>query len=359
MSGLRFPLFLLLFLLLGPSAGLSFAIPAGGLDPGDALGLRLEPGVNAPQPGSDSVITMEPGWLTLHVGAAGARRAWLYYQPDAGEPVQYSIPSPGADSPFGFRVETATGGIIYVIAQDAAGKLAYSNALRVESGPYRALLQADSPDPRLRIEVNLPAFELKVFRGNQLLGKFRVGIGQKQWPVPPGLRLAHYIVWNPEWEPPNSPWATPALVRQLKAQGEVLGRIKIPLGGQILIHGTSRPHDLGRLVSHGCLRMLNRDVLQLGHLLVAQTGAPASPAMMRRAEMQHRLHYGVELPRPVVVAIRYQPAVLRAGKTVQLPDVYGWASSSGRPVASAARHPNRQNARYTKARRAGLASRSN
>ncbi len=231
-------------------------------------------------------------------------------------------------------METSTGGALYVAAQDAAGNLAYSAPLRVASRSYQALQKVLAPDPRIRLEVNLPAFELALYRGNQLLRRFRIGIGVKKWPVPPGMRVFQQIVWNPEWSPPDSPWATPSLIRRLRAQGEVLGRMKIPLGGDILIHGTSRTSDLGRLVSHGCLRMWNRDIRQLGQMLITETGVEASPAMIRRAQRNHRFSYGVELPKPVLVVIRYEPVLLRAGRVAVHRDVYGWAPVTPEQLAA-------------------------
>ncbi len=277
----------------------------------------------------------EPGPLELQIRSPRARRAWLYYQPDAGEIRRYLFLSPAAEFRYRWEADAAAAGSLYVAAEDAAGTLLHSEPLRVVSRSYQAFQQVVEPDPRVRIEVNLPAFELALYRGNELLRRFRVGIGLKSWPVPPGLRVAREIVWNPEWVPPNSPWATPELVRRLRARGEVLGRMKISLGGEILIHGTSRRSDLGRLVSHGCLRMLNRDLWQLAKLLIAETGAESSPGKIRRAETQRRYPHRVALPRPALVVIRYEPVVVRAGKVIEHRDVYGWAPVTPERLAAA------------------------
>ncbi len=314
---------------------------------GDGNGLLLTVAGNQAQNPAD-VVVRESGPLALRVNAPGARAAWLFYRPDAGEPRQYAVRLNSGTGTAVFSVDAGTAGLLYLIARDTAGGVSYSNSVRIESAAHQALVRAASPDPQLRVEVNLPAFELRVYRANELLRKFRVGIGVKEWPVPPSLRLAHQVVWNPQWAPPDSPWATPALVRRLQARGEVLGRMKIPLGGEILIHGTDKPRDLGHLVSHGCIRMLNRDVWQLGKLLIAETGAPAAPAMVRRAEQQHKFSYGVKLPKPVQVYIRYEPVLQLAGKTVQLPDVYGWQPATQTPVNQKATK-NRKNTKRAKA----------
>lgn len=315
------------------SAGAEQTTAARGADPGvrlEIIGRELNP--------AQPALTVEPGPLALRVIAPDTRRAWLYYQPDAGEVRRQFLHTPGPDSIVRWNVDAVTGGKLYVAAEYGEGssaKRVTSPAIRVTSGAYVAVERALAPDPRVRIEVNLPAFELSVYRENELLRRFRIGIGRKGWPVPQGLRIAREMVWNPDWVPPESPWATPSLVRSLKARGEVLGRLKIPLGGEILIHGTSRRSDLGRLVSHGCIRMLNSDLAKLADLLVRETAAPAEPAKIRRAKANKRFSYGVTLPRPVAVAIRYEPVVLRAGKVTVHRDVYGWAPVTPEQVAEA------------------------
>ncbi|MGA7972400.1 MAG: L,D-transpeptidase, partial [Pseudolabrys sp.] len=34
-------------------------------------------------------------------------------------------------------------------------------------------------------------------------------------------------------------------------------------GGEYAIHGTDRPSSVGRFISHGCIRMYNRDIVRL------------------------------------------------------------------------------------------------
>ncbi len=284
--------------------------------------------------GDDGVTVVEPGPVEVRIQAAGARRVWMHYYPNAGEARRYYFPAPIPEFVHVWKAETDTGGNLSVSAEDGGGLISFSEPAPIASASYRALRQVAEPDPHVRIEVNLPAFELGVYRANHLLRRFRVGIGIKSWPAPPGMRLAREIVWNPQWAPPDSPWATPDLVRRLRARGEVLGRMKIPLGGEILIHGTSKPSDLGRAVSHGCLRMLNRDVWQLARLLIQHTGAEASEARIRRAEKQKRHAYHVPLPKPVIVTIRYDPVVLREGRVIEYRDVYGWSPVTAERLAA-------------------------
>ena len=43
-------------------------------------------------------------------------------------------------------------------------------------------------------------------------------------------------------------------------------------GGEYAIHGTNRPASIGGFVSYGCIRMYNRDIVELYRLV--QIGAP-------------------------------------------------------------------------------------
>ncbi len=45
-----------------------------------------------------------------------------------------------------------------------------------------------------------------------------------------------------------------------------------PAGGVIGIHGTDQPELIPGYISHGCIRLRNRDVLRLGRLM--QVGTP-------------------------------------------------------------------------------------
>jgi lipoprotein-anchoring transpeptidase ErfK/SrfK len=48
------------------------------------------------------------------------------------------------------------------------------------------------------------------------------------------------------------------------ARNNPMGAAALTLrGGEYAIHGTNRPSSIGRFVSYGCIRMYNRDVIDL------------------------------------------------------------------------------------------------
>jgi lipoprotein-anchoring transpeptidase ErfK/SrfK len=51
-----------------------------------------------------------------------------------------------------------------------------------------------------------------------------------------------------------------------------MGSRKLGIGGAFAIHGTNKPVSIGRAASHGCLRMLNKDIQELYPLV--EVGTP-------------------------------------------------------------------------------------
>lgn len=92
-------------------------------------------------------------------------------------------------------------------------------------------------------------------RGRTVL-RARVGVGQPAWPTPTGdfyirNRLTRYA--SPAYGP---------LAFGTSARSPTL--TDWPAGGFIGIHGTDRPDLLPGRVSHGCIRLRNEDIVELG-----------------------------------------------------------------------------------------------
>ena len=112
----------------------------------------------------------------------------------------------------------------------------------------RTHLFVDTRRQRLRLER----------RGRTVL-RARVGVGQKRWPTPTG----EFFIRN-QLHGFDSPIYGPVAFGT-SARSAVL--TDWPGGGFIGIHGTNRPGLLPGRVSHGCIRMRNRDILRLARLL--------------------------------------------------------------------------------------------
>jgi len=102
--------------------------------------------------------------------------------------------------------------------------------------------------------------------GNGRAVRYPVGVGRvgMQWT---GHASIEGIYVQPAWAPPaavkrdnpNLPDYIPG-----GAPNNPMGAAALTLrGGEYAIHGTNRPGSIGRFVSYGCIRMYNRDVLDL------------------------------------------------------------------------------------------------
>ena len=97
------------------------------------------------------------------------------------------------------------------------------------------------------INIILSARQLLLYRDNSLVKTFPVGIGRMVTPTPTGT----YSIVNKRPNP-GGPF------------GVMWMGISIPHYG---IHGTNNPSSIGQVVSHGCIRMFNHNVIELSQLV--------------------------------------------------------------------------------------------
>jgi lipoprotein-anchoring transpeptidase ErfK/SrfK len=107
-----------------------------------------------------------------------------------------------------------------------------------------------------RIVVSLAAHRLTWYRRGSIAARFGVAVGRPAFPTPRGI----FYVWARVPEPgPSSPYGVYAL--GLSAMSPVI--TDWPGGGRVAIHGTANPADVGRDVSHGCIRVYNPNMTRL------------------------------------------------------------------------------------------------
>jgi hypothetical protein len=192
---------------------------------------------------------------------------------------------------------------------------------RVEKG------QLIAGDRRIWITIDIPAFRLTLWQNGRDVRTYQIGIGRRSYPLPSGERKATEIIWNPEWVQPDSSWVEETEDVEVGERIEAddlrnpLGKIKIPLGGAILIHQAASPSDIGRLVSHGCARMLTEDIFDLTEKIVSARGMPVTREQIEHAKMStDRL--AAKLDPPIWVDINYDTHVVEGGVLYLFPDVY-------------------------------------
>jgi murein L,D-transpeptidase YcbB/YkuD len=85
-----------------------------------------------------------------------------------------------------------------------------------------------------------------------------------------------------------------------------MGRAKMMLMPQYYLHGTPDSLSLGTAASHGCIRMHNRDVLEVARQVI-EAGAPAladSAGLLLADSVRSRT---IRLARAIPVEVRYDP----------------------------------------------------
>lgn len=120
--------------------------------------------------------------------------------------------------------------------------------------------------------VDRETYKLRLFRNLKLAKTYSIAVGRAGLETPAGLYRIDDKQVNPSWHVPNSAWA-----------GSLAGRV-IPPGPDdpikarwmgfwngAGIHGTDETWSIGHSASHGCIRMLIPDVIQLYPLVPLNT----------------------------------------------------------------------------------------
>jgi L,D-transpeptidase ErfK/SrfK len=119
-----------------------------------------------------------------------------------------------------------------------------------------ALAQDRQGAPARRIVVSIPDRKLAVIESGSVVRIFPTAVGAPKSPSPTGCYTIVERVPDPTWYGPGK------IVPPGKSNPVGTRWIGISKKGYG-IHGTNNPGSIGRNVSHGCIRMRNRDVEQL------------------------------------------------------------------------------------------------
>ena len=119
---------------------------------------------------------------------------------------------------------------------------------------------------RARLVVDRKRFRATLWRGQRVVFRARIGVGQTRWPAPRGEfyvreKLAGF----------GDPYYGPVAFGT-SARSRILA--DWPGGGCIGIHGTNVPNLIPGRISHGCIRLRNADLLRLARLM--PLGTPVS-----------------------------------------------------------------------------------
>ncbi|MBI2346689.1 MAG: L,D-transpeptidase [Deltaproteobacteria bacterium] len=204
------------------------------------------------------------------------------------------------------------------------------------TGDAQSSAVVPTPDPVswLRIELNIPAREVRLIDHDKVVGSYPVAIGQMAYKSIVMSSQLNRIEWNPWWYPPSAEWAADDVVTPPGPKNP-LGRVKLPLSRAILIHGTNAERSVGRAASHGCFRMLNKDAVALAWYLQERLSDKTDPALLDKYAKQRRTTFIVPLAQPVPVEILYEPIVLLDNVLYLYPDTYGKVRNWHERIAAA------------------------
>jgi murein L,D-transpeptidase YcbB/YkuD len=200
--------------------------------------------------------------------------------------------------------------------------MSFGVVLAALGGP--ANLSAD-PDPVLHLDLNIPALRLNVYEGEELLKSYSVAVGKKGHDTPIGVYTMEHAEWNPWWRPPpGRPWTQGRTITP-PGPNNPMGRVKLFFAPLYFIHGTPESESIGSPASHGCVRMLNKDAIELARLIHERAAPQVSAREIDRILAQPRNTRAVRFQERVKVTIRYDPIVVENGLLRIYPDLYGYS----------------------------------
>jgi len=179
----------------------------------------------------------------------------VYEAPDAAEPVhQLENPQPsaaiGESTPLVLLVREQQPGwlnVLLPIRPNGSSGWVRAEEVTLESHDYRML-------------VELGAYRITVWKGNEVFLQEPVGLGTGATPTSVGLFYTKELL-KVEGQPVFGPYAY-ALSGFSEVHYEFAGG-----PGTLGIHGTNDPSGLGRSVSNGCIRMSNEGITRLAETL--------------------------------------------------------------------------------------------
>lgn len=200
---------------------------------------------------------------------------------------------------------------------------------------------AAQDNDRLVIDLNVPALRVTVRAGDTVLKTYPVAVGQVGHETPLGTYTISHAEWNPWWRPPASAWARGSKPTP-PGPDNPMGRVKLFFAPLYYLHGTPDEESLGTPASHGCVRMLNDDVVELATLVHDRAKPTLSPEQIPDVLSRPGQTRVSRFQDSVTFVVRYETVEVVEGELVIYPDIYG-------------RHTTHPEAVYQALLKAGLA----
>jgi L,D-transpeptidase ErfK/SrfK len=127
--------------------------------------------------------------------------------------------------------------------------------------PVNSRTATTAAQTETRLLLNLKKRRVFVYQGQKIIASYPVAIGRRGWETPTGQFRVIQMVREPVWEHPFTGQLVPS------GKNNPLGArwIGFWTDGENFIgfHGTPQENLIGQAVSHGCVRMRDRDIKAL------------------------------------------------------------------------------------------------
>lgn len=113
----------------------------------------------------------------------------------------------------------------------------------------------------MRVVVRTGARRVFVYMGKTIVASYAIAVGKTGWETPPG----EYRIFSKELNPVFKNFRTGKIIKPGPDNPLGVRWIGFWTDGktQLGFHGTNQPELIGQAVSHGCIRMKNKDVVAL------------------------------------------------------------------------------------------------
>jgi L,D-transpeptidase ErfK/SrfK len=118
------------------------------------------------------------------------------------------------------------------------------------------------PPSKHTIVINIPEMRIYVYeQETKKVKTYPIGIGSEKWETPPGVARVVSKIENPAWTVPLSIRENYQSAQIPPGPDNPLGKYWIGLDKEgVGIHGTNIPWSVGRMLSHGCIRLYPEDI---------------------------------------------------------------------------------------------------
>jgi hypothetical protein len=180
---------------------------------------------------------------------------------------------------------------------------------------------AAGKEPPLRLVLNVPAHKIFVFENGKLTKQIRVGVGMPGSETPAGSYRLTEAIWNPWWNPPSSEWAEG---RKAEAPGpkNPMGRVKMNFAPLLYIHSTWMRGGVGDPSSHGCVHVMNEDVIELARLVHKYATPNISDELLDELAANPQETREINFRNSIPFDVVYNVATVQNNFLYVYPDVY-------------------------------------